>query len=375
MRIATFNIENIFQRDTRLIDQFRSQSILKWFDEFDDLRKNRAKGVREIHRMRELHYLIGFHNSVMEPNPGLSRKTGRLYLRQKDFPDYSEGYSQSPAAAERKNYSPNSTSSVRNKARLISEVNPDVLILQEVEDRYALLGFNRNYLPVPDQFAQVISMSGNDSQGRGMGLLLKKDFSLKSIKTYSNLTQNQKSVFDKDFQIYHLTSPVGKDVLIFNVHLQDSYGQKKLNDQRRRLQSHKVTEVYQEFLKSGFKNIIVAGTFNSPSFSNSLLPIFRDSDLKDMKYHPSFNVDFDKGKNADYFRLGAYRMGVNIRQRDYMLLTRELLKKIECCGLNRKGIWPEKVRQWRCFNTVNRLKDQASSHPLIWADINLSMIK
>src|SRR5690606_37282007 len=88
-----------------------------------------------------------------------------------------------------------------------------------------------------------------------------------------------------------------------------------------------------------------------------------------IKKHRSFNVDLDEGKDADYFSLGAYRMGVNTKQKDYLLLSLELLKEVRNSGLNRNGIWPEKKIQYRVYDSLLSESQQASSHPVLWDEI------
>ena len=94
-------------------------------------------------------------------------------------------------------------------------------------------------------------------------------------------------------------------------------------------QAQRVAEVYNRLRSEGKTKILVMGTLNTPSYCRSLSPLLQETDLKDITKHKTFNVDFDKGKDADYFRLGAYRLGVNIKQKDYLLLSPELFKKVK----------------------------------------------
>lgn len=100
-------------------------------------------------------------------------------------------------------------------------------------------------------------------------------------------------------------------------------------------------------------------------------PLLRDTDLKDVAKHPSFNVDYDEGRDASYFRLGAYRMGVNIKQKDYLLLSPNLFDMVKDCGLNRKAVWPEKRPMWPIYSTLDSKKKAASEHPLVWGKVEI----
>jgi len=118
-------------------------------------------------------------------------------------------------------------------------------------------------------------------------------------------------------------------------------------------------------------NIVVAGTLNAPSYCNSLAPLLQKTDLKDICKNKTFNVDFDEGKDATYFRLGAYRMGVNIRQEDYLLLSPALFLNVKSSGLNRKGVWPEKRPNWRIYSSIWNMEHAASLHPGVWGEMLL----
>ena len=82
-------------------------------------------------------------------------------------------------------------------------------------------------------------------------------------------------------------------------------------------------------------------------------------------------MDIDKGNDGTYFRLGAFRMGVNIKQKDYMLFSPALFNKMKDSGLNRKAMWPEKHPQWSIYKSVSNRNVAASEHPLVWGKIDL----
>jgi len=119
----------------------------------------------------------------------------------------------------------------------------------------------------------------------------------------------------------------------------------------------------------GKTNIIVCGTFNDVSYSDCLSPLIQETDLKDVSKHEKFNVDTDKGKDASYFRLGAFRLGVNLKQKDYLMLSPSLFEKIKNTSMNRKGTWPDKKPNWHLYPSITSKNHSASEHPLVWADL------
>ncbi|SDL28722.1 Endonuclease/Exonuclease/phosphatase family protein [Salinimicrobium catena] len=368
MKIASYNIENIFHRDSSLVKRTLNESINMWVEEFEQLMCKSPRGGNEIARMRELSFLLGFHKSAFEPFVVMRRKAGELYLRKKNFQPENRAVPMSGWSGWVKvNSKPIYDQAVQNKARVIAEINPDILILQEVEDRQSLLDFNKHYLPEGVRFSNILMIDGNDREGRGLALMTKEGYEVTSINSYANVRRNGKFLFDKDVQEYNVTCPKGYQLSVFGLHLQDVIMHKESGDEIRKQQARKVREIVMKELQNG-KNIVVAGTLNKPSYCDSLSPVLRETELKDVKRHISFNVDLDEGKDAEYFSLGAYRMGVNLKQKDYLLSSPQIFSKIKRSGLNRKGIWPERKRQWTCYDTLHGQAHQASSHPALWME-------
>src|SRR5690606_37917426 len=87
---------------------------------------------------------------------------------------------------------------IQNKARVIAEVNPDILLLQEVEDRSSLSQFNNEYLPffnaIP--YRELLVLQGNDEKGQEIGLMTKNGYHINMVKTFSNeYDQNDNLLF------------------------------------------------------------------------------------------------------------------------------------------------------------------------------------
>ena len=371
MKIATFNIENLFHRDDHLIRKTISQSVKAWMQELEDLLRKDSRIESDYGRMRELSFLLGFHKAAVEPYVVMRRKGGQHFLQQRETCfDYraSEytGWSGWIKLASR----PIPEIAVQNKAKVISEINPDILVLQEVEDRFALMEFNAQYLPEEVRFEEIVVVPGNNPHGLDLGLMLKNGYRLGSMTTHCNETSRGEKLFDNDFQEYEVKGPAGNVVSIFSAHLCEAGEEKQTSDVRRKRQGSRMAEAYNNLLKRD-QNKIVVGTLNAPSYCESISPLLRETDLVEVKKHNSFNVDFDAGIDASYYSLGAYRAGINLKQKDYMLLSPGLFNRVKRAGLNRKGIWPEKKDQFRTYETLNSERHQASSHPLIWGDIDL----
>jgi len=115
----------------------------------------------------------------------------------------------------------------------------------------------------------------------------------------------------------------------------------------------------------------VAGTLNAVPYCFSLAPLLQKTDLKDVSKHPDFNVAGEKEKDAGYLGIKAYRMGLNIKQMDYILLSPEMFSRVKNSGLNRKALWPKKASQWPVYNTIKTEKQAASEHAVVWGEIEI----
>ncbi|GAL80289.1 endonuclease/exonuclease/phosphatase [Algibacter lectus] len=197
-----------------------------------------------------------------------------------------------------------------------------------------------------------------------MGILLRKDYILEAVRTHNintEINDDGKSLIE-----YEITTPSKEKIWLLNTYLQKRTKDHDESDSIRKNQIFKITEVYNNLISQGKSNVIIAGTFNAPSYCNSLSPISKNTDLKDITKHLSFEVDMDKGDDANYFRLGAYRKGVNIKQKDFMFLSPALFDKMTNSGLNRKAIWTNKRPQWSTYRSVTNKSTEASEHPLVW---------
>lgn len=373
MKIATFNIQNLFHRDRSFIEKPFNNCSIDWQTEMDELLGKIKKTTEDNERLRELSLLVGIDNSYQLPYAVLRREAGFLFLKGKN-------YSKELKACELTDWNgwialqnyPIDPISVENKARVIADVNPDILILQEIEDRASLAEFNEEFLPRLGckAFQQTFVVQGNDKRGQEIGILTRNGYEIKSVRSHIyDLNFLGEIVFDKDLVEYEILTAKGNSLWILATHIQKQTEKKDFSDDIRIAQTEKIAEVYNHLYSEGKKHIAVMGTLNAVSYCHSLAPLLLRTNLKEVTKHPSFNVDFDKGKDAGYYSLGAYRMGVNIKQKDYLLLSPELLAKVKSSGLNRKGIWPEKRPIWSVYPNINQKNLAASEHPAIWADL------
>jgi len=371
MKIATFNIQNIFHRDTHLVKPFTEDYSNAWAEEFKSLRLKDRPSEKDYSRMRDLSVLLGFHKASYEPYLSMRRKSGQLYIQKgKSSKEYKANSITNWNGWVKLNTIPISEIAIQNKAKVINDVNPDILVLQEVEDRASLLEFIREYLSNEKElkFEQIIFLETNDNYGRGMGLLIKKGYKIKSMKTHVNdFNKNGDILFDFDFQEYEIETLSGKIMQLLATHLIEGAVDDQTTTNKRKIQSQKIQNIYKNLQKTN-NLIAVVGTLNVPCYSSSISPLIKNTDLKDITKHTSFSIDFDKDKEYNSLQIKMDKMGINIKQRDYLMLSSRFFKTVKNCGLNKKGVWQKENFQRGMYKSILKETDAASEHPLLWTE-------
>ena len=370
MKIATFNVQNLFHRDRSLLQKTRGKCVSEWIAEFDSLlTKERSSSNTE--RLKELSFLLGFDKTYQNPYVVMRKKAGELYLKGMNC-------SKELKSGELTDWNgwikvqtlPIDPEATNHKAKVISEIDPDILVLQEVEDKTSLEEFNQHFLPNYncEPFSENILIPSSEGKGREQALLLKNGCQLESIKIHS--IDDSESA-KQELLEYEIQSPKGEKINLLSAYFPETNLDKEKAFKIRKNQAYQVSVIYKMLRMQGKSNIIIAGTLNAPSYCNSLSPLLQETDLNDISKSKTFNVAIDEGKDASYYRMGAYRMGVNIKQKDYLLLSPTLFAKVKSSGLNRKGIWPEKRPNWRIYSTIRNMEQAASLHPGVWMQVKL----
>ncbi|HUH45821.1 MAG TPA: hypothetical protein VLZ54_01605 [Arenibacter sp.] len=369
MKIATLNIENLYHRDKSLIRKDPSKCVSDWVSELDSLIPRIRKSENEMDRIRELSFLLGFGKFNKGLYGVLRKRQGNLYLKLGDvgkemkaseLTDWNGWIALSTVDIDKR--------STYNKAKLIAESDADIILLQEVEDRSSLVDFNNTYLRESNilPYEQVMVLEGNDSRGLSLGIMLKNGYRLDSVKSHGIYTAlGTGPLFDIDCQEYGIRTPKGENLYILSMQFSAD------DPAKRKFQAGKVSAIYEKMRADGKDLILVCGTLNDTSFGDSLSPIFDRTDLVDVCKHPTFKTETETGKGAGYFSLGAYGMGVNIRQKDHLLPSYDMADKMTASGLDRRAMWPDRNSNWTLFPSLKNKDQEASSHPLIWRTFDI----
>ena len=255
----------------------------------------------------------------------------------------------------------------RMTAKVMQDLNPDVLAVIEAEDRIALKRFNEQLLkPLNATFQGIMLIDGNDERGIDVGILTKPPCAVESIVTHVDDTDpNGARIFSRDCPEYTISTPGGNEILLMINHYKSKgYGSPAAANAKREAQARRTREIYDQRRGEGQDLIAIVGDFNDNPAHGPLDPLLRQgSDLKDISEHTQFQGDG---------RPGTYANGTASNKIDYLLLSPDLFNAVTTCGVFRKGVWGGvNGTLFPHYPEMEKAEHAASDHAALWADINI----
>ncbi|WP_437616455.1 endonuclease/exonuclease/phosphatase family protein [Erwinia sp. V71] len=371
MRLASFNVENLFDRALAM-NQSQWQAgkpVLEKFARLNELLGQTTYTDAVKADMVELMNALGLKTSDTGPFVNLRRNRGKLLTRHKDEGGISitaDGRADWVGSLELRR-APVDDVAMSLTAQVMVDLSADLLTVIEADNRPALLAFNNEMLPARhgEPCAHVMVIDGNDRRGIDVGLMTVARFPIDTIR--SHVDDKDKSgtlIFSRDCPEFSIPLPDGKTLLVIVNHLKSKgYGTKSSSDARRRAQAERVKMIYQQRIKQGATLIAITGDFNDTPDSKPLAPLLQDTDLKDIFTHERFD---DGGYPGTWGRCTA------ASKIDYILLSPALWQKVEKGGVWRKGMWPG-VRpvKWETYPELLKPVNAASDHAAVWVDLAL----
>jgi len=365
LRIATFNVENLFSRpkvmnfptwaqgQPYLDDYYRLNSLLnkEIYTPSDKreilklLKRNRLDGLRPQSKYFEFRDLRGKLLKRTKGKPTVVVANGRgdwlgwLALKQASVED----------------------EAIRNTARVIAEVNPDVLVLVEVENRPALQRFHDQVLEPMlraaglDPFPYPMVIDGNDERGIDVGILSRKPIERMRSHVADNIAG--RPTFSRDCPEYYIELGGGRELVILPNHFASKGSDR--TGARRRIQAARVLEIYRG-LRADHEYVLVAGDLNDHPQGGSLDALLGD-EMRDAMSLPMYS-GFP----------GTFRGATAAEKIDYLLLSPALASRVTQVNVFRKGFYAP--TKWQAFDNITKdTKDrfQASDHHCLWADVDV----
>ena len=255
---------------------------------------------------------------------------------------------------------------VENTARVIADVNADIICLMEVENRTRLQQFHDELLfpkfllgAGSAPYQHVLLVDGNDGRGIDVALLSRLPVNWLRSHIHEQLLYFGRRVptFSRDCLEVQLRLPGRRNLYLLVNHLK-SQGYSGGNDPQGKLrrlgQAERVAEIAGQYrLQSDY--VVVAGDLNSDGRDGSLEPLLTNQQL--------YNVNQELSPEER----GTFRTGK--QQLDYLLVSQALRQKLRSVMVERRGIW-SKTRATRglCYPTVISDRTAASDHGAVSAE-------
>jgi len=358
LKFATFNVENLFSR-AKVLNYYNPEVGDEKMKTIADLRNEFKKATYDkpkiIDLYKEVKDLIKFNvikskvgqyiiyeskdKYQVAPN-GIDDWFGYIEFKRDKFDDVS----------------------MKNAARVIKEINADVICLIEVENRPTLESFNSQQLEGLYPYNMLID--GNDD--RGIDVSICSMLKLNTIRTNIFDGPPKSRTFSRDCLEVEVIAENGKSIYFMINHLKSKLGaDQAANDARRKLQADRINEILQERYNLDDQLIVIAGDFNDTPNSTPLQPLLGNVKL--------FDVLKEKFPEQPEERW-TYHYKKKKQQFDYILASKPLMVGFRDAGVLLKGIAEvEELSngQIEPYKDVTSWRDAASDHGAVWAEFEL----
>ncbi|NUT32838.1 MAG: endonuclease/exonuclease/phosphatase family protein [Hamadaea sp.] len=397
MRLATFNVENLFAR-AKALDTDTWADGRPALAAFESFNKTAAKkAYSEADKAKMLADLTTL--KVLVPT------TAGLRLNKKQFDtawallrENRGDFLAAPTNAEPRIVAtgrgdwigwvelitePVDETAIRMTARVVTEVAADILCVVEAESRPSLVRFNDELLA--GRYGHAMLIDGNDLRGIDVGLMCTADIDIRWVRSHVDTpdpANPQKRLFSRDCPAYHLRLPSGADLYVLLNHLKSQSFTSGDPDPLRTRQADEVLEIYNRLRDEGAELVAILGDFN------------KGPDKDDPAVHPTLGALLDPGaplvnaydlaafqglfdpKDTKRQRPGTFQSCSLSNRLDYILLSPELADLVVDGGVFRKGLWgdpgninPPKL--WSVYPEITAGRHAASDHGAVWVDLDL----
>ena len=359
-RLATYNVENLFGRakvlnfakyetgDEKLKEIGELQSIL------EKSRYSEADQKRAGELYKELRSFIGFNILRSSFGFNLFSRRGRTYRLIPDRRSQWRGF----ITFDRDRFSDDTS---RHTAKVIKEVDADVLCINEVESRPVLDNFNGDRLG--DLYPYNILIDCKTDQ-RGIDVAVYSKHPIGQVRT-NIFTKDARGrgLFSRDCLEVEILTKKGPVYVLAN-HLKSQLGGG--GDGRRKEQAEEVKRILKARYDLRKQRVAVLGDLNDTPESDPLSPLMRMPGLNDV-------LATSVGPPAG--RRWTYRYKNDFNQIDYILVSKTLAKELKDAKVERRGMAPEDLAGSNAgvssFRGITSWRNAASDHAAVFADFVL----
>ncbi|MEZ5899923.1 MAG: endonuclease/exonuclease/phosphatase family protein [Hyphomicrobiaceae bacterium] len=370
MRLATYNVENLFARAKalNLADPHAAAPILERFAELNNLFEEPTYTDEMKSRMLLLLGELGIGKTNDGPYVILRENRGQLIVssKLKGTRIVASGRGDWVGWLEMKKDIINEVAT-RNTAQVVRDVDPDVLAVIECEGRQALREFSHQLLPLVGgtPFDNIMLIDGNDDRGIDVGLMSRRGHHIGWMQSHADdRTTLGEYVFSRDCPEFGVRTPSRETVWVLVNHFKSKgYGNQDSSARKRWLQAESVRRIVERLELEKASLVAVVGDFNDTPDSAPLAPLLHESVFKDIFAHKNF----DNGGRPGTFGRCSERDKI-----DYILLSPALFERVKTGGVWRKGIWgPNKRPLWEVYPEMKQSFHAASDHGCVWCELEV----
>jgi endonuclease/exonuclease/phosphatase family metal-dependent hydrolase len=370
MKLASYNVENLFQR-ARAMNQeswAEGKEALKMHADFNRILGKPRYTAADKTKIIELMKALG----IEKKDDGgewviLRQNRGDLVKRRQNgtIEVVAEGRGDWIGWVDLK-YEAVDETATRMTAKVIRDIDADVLGIVEAESRPALLHFCKDVMPAVDGagYEHVMLIDGNDERGIDVAIMTRGGYDIRSIRSHVDDMENGGRIFSRDCAVFEIETPANNRLTVLVNHLKSKgFGSQSSSDARRTAQAKRIKAIYQDLRDEGKTDIVVLGDLNDTPDSDPLRPLIQQTGLKDIAAHPAFD---DGGFPGTFGSCGPKQ------KIDYLLLSPELIAKVQAGGVFRTGIWPGvRPQKWDKYDEMEKPVHAASDHAALWAEIDI----
>ncbi len=367
MRIASYNVESLFDRPKimNLADWAAGQSVLADYARVNTLFDKPSYSAQDKREIVQILGRLGLKRSDQSEFVTLRQNRGRLLKRSNGTIEVIVAGRDQWVGWLELNVDHVDATATDMTARVIKDVNADILGLVEAENRTALLHLNEAELVNGCCYEHVMLIDGNDKRGIDVGILTRDAYPIVSICSHVDDRADGSRIFSRDCAEYEVQPPSGERLWIMLNHLKSKgYGSQADSNARRKVQAERVRQIYDGHRQAGHALVAVMGDFNDVPASDALAPLLGDgSELLDISEHAAF----DSGG-----RPGSYGNCTASEKIDYILLSPALFQRVNAGGVFRRGVWGGKNGTlFSHYPEITTREQAASDHAAMWADIQI----
>lgn len=272
VRIASFNVENLFARPKAFNTTNWSvgRPVLDAYRQVNALFLNTTYSATDKQRIRDL--LVDLDIYRLNSNGAIRRKRTQFprwaWLRKNrgkfDRQPMDPTQNVEIIANGRANWigwvelakETTDEISTRMTARVIQDVGADIIGIVEAEDRPSLVRFNKELLG--ELYEHIMLVDGNDERGIDVGIMTGNNFEIESIRSNVDTEDATGTVFSRDCPQYEVRTPSGTVVHILVNHFKSQSGG---GGSKRRRQAAEVRKIVDGLVAQG-QHVIVLGDLN-----------------------------------------------------------------------------------------------------------------